>query len=1173
MNPDQKFVSAEIKTPANATAYYEFERVKAPATMMPMRTAPASLTHLTGSAPIGPPDAEPLALFTGTPIQPVVKSLDVNPDTDSKNAPRSLKTEGGRDKRDAGQVMMFYPVKKRDMGVRVREERLPDNLTGVASHNTADPPTTASMFDPVFTGEDTKSNMRMIVSSLGSNGFVNTAVHSRIILHVTDLLMGGTGIPIGESQGLATSIVNELVICHTKPHTGRLSTKQGAFLQMVNPLSKLIKQTFIESDLFHGNQQNLTLLKITLLSSCYGAVSEEDHMQKAFTEYINVAQLMLENSLSFGIGVNEVLTLKTDIQEGNVVSVFEPAYALLESIGITSSMTHFFAGVQWMHMLATGMSPQDVAIYTMGTARILREMRHLQSVPAHVIDLATLSECALVSVDTFRKGVALITKRPGVPYFNEDLIVQISHLWSDMSRSEFRALLQADIPPERGFPGLIAMGSQMIQKYKPSGVPANYTPLALGLYQQLQQPIQVNTSVAGSYGTLLKSNERLVLTSLVLVAAGVRLFQISFGIRSAAQRALQTLDYALDIVGRMKQLLHVIREFNSTADDISDKVLMEGELVWRPTSETMFFHKESGLFKDEQFEPTQEELKDAIATQAVKDQERDEDDEQFRPGGGGGGGDNNEGNEGRRVGRNGGGNKGPNNGGGGSGGGVSSTASQTEGGSSTPLQPGTSTSLTGSYASTQPYGGPHGAYTWHSGEKESPASSGSPSVKVSSRMAAGGGPPSPNPSLHPSSDSGQSPDKSQLAKLGVNYRTPQRARTRTQRVQDFIASVTPVRNPNEAPSRESSLSGSTTEVQSVVEGYGPVDLPFPTLAEEAAAMAAEGAAESKSGGSPPVPVSDYAKRKLSPPRDPRRTRRRLNFTNMKGEEMPKEASIATTMGVMETSFLDTLNAAERVSARAAAGGGPPSPPLGRGSSGVEESEVGDSGPYNLEDESFWETSGSGPFSPETLRWAKKGFIQILAKYKYTISSHVNIEQRERAFAAGVSGEEWEKRSRKWVSSLMRSISSGDFKTLKEAILDLSDALEDAGVDHVMNDILDFLSDPKNLAENYDPMSFDGKYSPKTLPEMIAIKEKKRRQRLKQIWERIDKESKKKVRTAAKVSMRRDRDRERAAAGFKGKVQTPSGEVSTVNTPPSFTPASQASTVKNPPKNTDPRYMR
>ena len=621
MNPDQEFVSTEIKTPANATAYYEFERVKAPATLMPIRTAPASLTHVTGSAPIGPPDAEPLALFTGTPIEPVVKSLDVNPDTDSKKAPSSLKTESGRDKRDMGQAMMFYPVKKLDTGMRVREERLPDKLTGAASHDTADPPTTASMFDPVFTGEDTKSNMRMIVSSLGPNGFVNTAVHSRITLHVADLLASGTGVPTEMAQGLATTIVDELVICHTKPHQGKINKKQGAFLQITNPLSKIMKQTFVESDLFNGEQKNLTLLKITLLSSCYGAKSEEDHMNRAFTEYIRLAQLMLENRLSYSLNINDVVTLQADIRDGNVVSVFESAYAMLESVGITSSMTHFFAGVQWMHMLSSGMSPQDVALYSMGTVRVLREMKHLQTVPAHVIDLATLSECAITSVDTFRKGVTLITNRPGVPFFNEDMLIQISHLWSDMSNSEFKALLYAGMPPEAGYPGLIAMSGDLIKKHYPPQTSGNYTPLALGLYQQMRNPMQVNTSLTGFMGTLLKANEIQVLTGLVLVAAGVRLFQISYGLRSMAQRALQTRDYSLDIVGRMKQLLNVIRNFNSASDDLSDKVLMEAELVWRPSSETMFFHKDSGLFKEKQFEPTEEDVMDEKAINIIQKSE------------------------------------------------------------------------------------------------------------------------------------------------------------------------------------------------------------------------------------------------------------------------------------------------------------------------------------------------------------------------------------------------------------------------------------------------------------------------------------------------------------------------------------------------------------------------
>lgn len=613
MNPDQKFVSTDIVTPVNATAYYEFERVKAPATLMPIRTAPASLTHVTGSAPIGPPDTEPLALFTGTPIEPVVKKLDVNPDTDSKNAPTSLKTESGRDKRDMGQVMMFYPVKKLKAGVRVREERLPDKLTGAASHDTADPPTTASMFDPVFTGEDTKSNMRMIVSSLGSNGVVNTAVHSRIVLHVADLLAAGTGVPTEMAQGLATTIVDELVICHTKPHQGKINKKQGAFLQVTNPLSKIMKQTFVESDLFNGEQKNLTLLKITLLSSCFGAKSEDEHMNKAFTEYIRLAQLMLENRLSYNLNINDVVTLQADLRDGNVVSVFESAYAMLESVGITSSMVHFFAGVQWMHMLSVGMSPQDVALYSMGTARVLREMKYLQTVPAYVIDLATLSECAITSVDTFRKGVTLITKRPGVPFFNEDMLIQISHLWSDMSNSEFKVLLHAGMPSEAGYPGVIAMSGDLIKKYYPPQTSGNYTPLAVGLYQQMRNPMQVNASGTEFMGTLLKANEIQVLTSLVLVAAGVRLFQISFGLRSMAQRALQTRDYSLDIVGRMKQLLNVIRNFNSVADDLSDKVLMEAELVWRPTSETMFFHKESGLFKEKQFEPTEEDIMDEKA--------------------------------------------------------------------------------------------------------------------------------------------------------------------------------------------------------------------------------------------------------------------------------------------------------------------------------------------------------------------------------------------------------------------------------------------------------------------------------------------------------------------------------------------------------------------------------
>ena len=607
MNPDQELLSANLKkaNPDPRKVAYEFERNRAPASLEPIQEAPASLTFLSGAPTPLRPDAEPMALFEGSPLEKT-STLDVRPETESKDAPSDVSAEKGLLKRTIGQSMMNYAPTKMNVALKVKDTPEPDPLRGTpASHGLPAPPTTASLFQPEMTGVDSKANMRLTVSSQDRVGTVFKGVHTRLVHHVAEFLKGLSGGTSVQKIGVASFLVDSLVTCHDNPQGFDNMHKQSASLEFSSPLCTLLKRSHETSKSSQGGKPNavsgapvdglndpkpvdsssLLYLKIHLLTTCFGAGSENEHLQAAYNKYLSILQLVMNNRLRWGVKNADLETYKNDLTSSDAFTLFRPAYAFLASVGLSQSLTHVIAGVQWVSLIKQGKTVTEAALYTLGTCRLLTEMQQLPMIPSYLFDIAVLSEAASVSVYTFQTAVGMLTGQDR-SQMTMDIVIQLRSLWVDISEAQFKTLLGVSPPQGSGLTAMSAVGSVGIKSVQ-QGPFENYNNLMVGLFQQLLHIPNVRHSVVPVAEVVVAQGMRLVFIALLISAVGIRILQEQRRYTGAMQMIMGTRRTVSDLLGRYAYIMRLIRGFNTSNGDMIDESipLMETELIWLPEND------------------------------------------------------------------------------------------------------------------------------------------------------------------------------------------------------------------------------------------------------------------------------------------------------------------------------------------------------------------------------------------------------------------------------------------------------------------------------------------------------------------------------------------------------------------------------------------------------------
>jgi len=600
MNPDQILLSANLKkaNPNPNKVAYEFERNQAPASLNPIQDAPASLTYLSGAPSLRKPDAEPMALFQGTPLQQIGE-LDERPEVDRKDAPASVDAEGGVVKREIGSSMMNYPSKKLDVSLPVKDTAEPDPLRGTpASHNLPAPPTSASLFNPRTTGVDSKSNMRLTVSTQDRDGTVFKGVHTRLVRHVAGFLKGLAGGNEQQKLGVATYLVNRLVACHDKPQGFENMHKQTADLEFTSPFCLLLKRSVSAamqgqrsvstfSSAGFSQEYPLLYLKIHVLTTCFGVASEGEHLQAAYKKYLMLLQMIVQNKLRWGVSSGELPELQKDMTASDAVTLFQQAYAYMAYLGLSQSQVHLLAGVQWVSLLRQGKSITEASLYTLGTCRLLTEMNQLPMIPSYLFDVAVLSEAASVNLYTFQTAVKMLTQ------FDQsrmtlDIIIQLRSLWVDVSEGSFKILMGVTPPDSSrqssGLEAMSAVGSQGISNVQ-QGPAESYNSLMVGLFQQLLHIPNSRDSVVPMSEMMIEKGMRLVFMALLTTVVGLRIMQVQRRYTGGMQLIMGTQRVISDLLGRYSYIMRLIRGFNVMNGDMLDEVipLHETELIYTPS--------------------------------------------------------------------------------------------------------------------------------------------------------------------------------------------------------------------------------------------------------------------------------------------------------------------------------------------------------------------------------------------------------------------------------------------------------------------------------------------------------------------------------------------------------------------------------------------------------------